>query len=142
MVPPLQLVATAPDDLPILSSHWQDALIYPRHMHHDPRRQIFVILGVRICREQPRSWRGLMRTRSFFYLRAVERVQQRYINLAHAAPLALLAILYEARTPPACRLRFIFAGQAELLFALEALDIRMKDDGRAWRSWRRVRHVL
>jgi hypothetical protein len=141
--PRLHLHALDADDLECLSALMQDALLRVGDIAFLPERQRFALVVSRF------DWAGegegrLERARSGLHFDHVTRA--RCQNMARDRPdgvLCLLAIVCTGATEaPACQIRLIFAGGAEILLDTECVEAHLADLGPRWAVAARPTHKL
>ncbi|MCV6575075.1 MAG: DUF2948 family protein [Cohaesibacter sp.] len=141
---PLRLAALDAEDLAILSSHSQDAVIKVGDISWLRSENRLIIAMHRFAWEQALAQKkGLFapkptyeRRQSVLHFDQVSSVQARNIKMqAQDAVLNLLAIAFEQEGDgPNGVVRLIFAGDAELRLQVECIESQLTDAGSAWET--------
>ena len=129
---PLRLLARGVDDLAVLSTLVQDAVLTPGQMVYAARRRRFA-LGLNRFRWEDaaradQSGRGYERVQALLVVEEVQAVQSAGIDRADGAQaLQLLALSFEALDEVGGWLRLHLSGGADLRLKIEALDVSLRD---------------
>ena len=136
---PLRLVAQDADDLKIISTLVQDAVLPVTELKFDPKRRRFALLLNRF-RWEDRSQaeavgRAYERVRSVLVVDDVLKVQSFGFDRADKdLVLSLLALDFTPTTDGAGRLVLTLAGDGGIALDVEALDVRLDDVTRPYRA--------
>ncbi|MBY0350154.1 DUF2948 family protein [Tabrizicola sp.] len=144
---PLRLVAQDAEDLRIISTLVQDAVLSARALKFDPRRRRFALLLNRFRwedREQAQAaGRAYERVRSLLVVEDVRKVQSMGFDRGDGGlVLSLLSISFEPGADGTGRLSLTLAGDGAIALEVEALEVRLDDVTRPYRapSGRMPRH--
>ena len=144
---PLRLVAQDAEDLRIISTLVQDAVLSARALKFDPRRRRFALLLNRFRledREQAQAaGRAYERVRSLPVVEDVRKVQSMGFDRGDGGlVLSLLSISFEPGADGTGRLSLTLAGDGAIALEVEALEVRLDDVTRPYRapSGRMPRH--
>ncbi len=141
MVKKLKLRAIDDEDIKILSSCLQDALVPAGDMEYFPDDSRFVLVASRFCWERPAE---SLDTGKEFYERihcaltfdGVKKVRRRGISRRDPAQLlAILSLGFKDGT-----VELVFAGGAALSLDIDPLCCRIEDFGEPWPTRWRPRH--
>ncbi|MDX2258012.1 MAG: DUF2948 family protein [Hyphomicrobiaceae bacterium] len=143
-MPELKLIALDADDLGVLSTHVQDAVVRAGDIAYDAaaRRLAMVInrfdwLEANRRRLVPRY----ARRRAGLRFEKVARVRSTGINRERPDDvLALLALGFTVTDPPSGRIILTFSGGPRLELEVECIEAELKDLGAAWATARKPRH--
>ena len=136
---PLRLLARGVDDLAVLSTLVQDAVLTPGQMVYAARRRRFA-LGLNRFRWEDAaradlSGRGYERVQALLVVEEVQAVQSAGIDRADGAQaLQLLALSFDALDEVSGWLRLHLSGGADLRLKVEALDVSLRDVTRPYMS--------
>lgn len=148
MTTKLKLRAVDGDDLLVVSSLLQDALLPPAEMHFDRARREFSLLVTRYCWEKEACVdrpEVPQRTLSLLTVEEVERVQVRRVPMPQPGtppaqstpPLAVLAVLHrDGWVMVHC------AGEAAIALKIGSLSVRLADLCDPWCARSRPAHPL
>jgi hypothetical protein len=136
---PLRLVAQDVEDLKILSTLVQDAVLPVTELKHDPRRRRFALMLNRFRWEDrdqaDHVGRPYERVRSVLVVEDVRKVQSMGFDRADKdLVLSLLSISFEPGEDGTGRLTLVLAGDGAIALDVEALDIRLDDVTRPYRA--------
>ncbi|MGA7546599.1 MAG: DUF2948 family protein [Methyloceanibacter sp.] len=140
---PLKLIALDEEDLSVVSSLLQDAVIRVADMAYVPSQQRFAALVNRFDWEQALTGAdgGYERRRA-----ALRFDRVRGARLKHLKPrtssrvLSLLAIGFEATEPPSGFVTLTFSGDVSIRLNVECIEAELRDLGPAWRTRYAPRH--
>ncbi|MGR3435730.1 MAG: DUF2948 family protein [Shimia sp.] len=129
---PLRLVAFAPDDLAVISSLVQDAVLPATEMTWDKGARRFALLVNRFRWEDaPRAERGARpyeRVQAVLSVEGVEAVRSQGVDRADADTiLSVLALEWTPTEAPAGRLTITLAGDGAVACEAEALEVQLRD---------------
>jgi hypothetical protein len=136
---PLRLVAQDAEDLRVISTLVQDAVLPVTELKFDPRRRRFAALLNRFRWEDrdqaQRAGRPYERVRSLLVVEDVRKVQSTGFDRAeHDLVLSLLSMTFEAGQDGTGRLTLVLAGDGAVALEVEALEVRLDDVTRPYRA--------
>ncbi|MGA0595096.1 DUF2948 family protein [Enterovirga sp. CN4-39] len=136
---PLKLAAFDSDDLAIVSTHLQDAVIRVGDLTFLPEKRRFALVGRRFDWEA--ADREPRRRLTGCHFDRVLAVKVRGIDRGRPDEvLNLLAITFEPADPPSGAAILHFAGGACIRLELECIEALMKDLGPVWAAEKRPVH--
>lgn len=134
----LKLQARDFDDLQVISSHMQDALLRRADMRYLKKQRQFVFVANRF------GWETLpekTRLRSGLHFEHVLAVRQvGFGNVKRESILSLMAITFVETESPAGTVTLTFAAGPTLALDVEYLDVMMKDLGAQWSASLQPQH--
>lgn len=136
---PLHLVAQDPEDLKVISTLVQDAVLPATELAFDPRRRRFALLLNRFRWEDrveaERAGRAYERVRSVLVVEDVRKVQTMGFDRAEKdLVLSLLSMTFDAGEDGTGRLTLTLAGDGAIALEVETLDLRLEDVTRPYRA--------
>ena len=136
---PLRLVAQDVDDLKVISSLVQDAVLPVTELKYDAKRRRFALLLNRFRwedrAEAERVGRSYERVRSVMVVEDVRKVQSFGIDRADKdLVLSLLSMVFEPGEDGTGRLTLTLAGDGAIALDVEALEVRLDDVTRPYRA--------
>jgi hypothetical protein len=136
---PLRLVAQDGEDLKVVSSLLQDAVLPVTELKYDSKRRRFAALLNRFRWEDrveaERVGRAYERVRSLLVVEDVRKVQSFGFDRADKdLVLSVLSISFEAGEDGTGRLTLVLAGDGAIALDVEALDVRLDDVTRPYRA--------
>lgn len=136
---PLRLVAQDAEDLKVVSSLIQDAVLPVTELKFDPRRRRFALLLNRFRWEDrgeaERVGRAYERVRSVMVVEDVLKVQSFGFDRADKdLVLSLLSLDFAPGADGTGRLTLTLAGDGGIALDVEALDLRLEDVTRPYRA--------
>jgi hypothetical protein len=136
---PLRLVATDAEDLRVISTLVQDAVLPVTEMKHDPRRRRFALMLNRFRWEDKAQaeavGRAYERVRSVLVVEDVRKVQSMGFDRADRdLVLSLLSMSFEPGEDGTGRLTMTLAGDGGIALDVEALEVRLDDVTRPYRA--------
>jgi len=142
----LVLGAVDPEDLEVISTHVQDAIVAAGHMAWERNRNRFALLLNRyIWEETPAKGPGL-RVQAGLHFDAVRNVQTRNIqNLPRDSLLNLLSLEFEPAAEgedPGGTVILTFSEDAAVRLDVECLDAHLRDIGAPWKARARPFHPV
>jgi hypothetical protein len=140
----LKLAALDEDDLAILSTHVQDAVMKVADLVYLPAEKRFVI-GMNRFHWEAAAGRqpAYERRRAALTFDRVQGVKTSRIRRdENDAVLNLLAVDFEATDAPAGEIHIIFAGGGAIRLDVECIEVRLADLGTAWATTARPSHNL
>lgn len=139
----LRLLAEDADDLEIVSSAVQDAVLKAENLKFQKSRRRFTIELNRFQWEDSKSKRGPQgRVRSLLAFDGVLGVKTRAVSKSDPdLVLSLLSLSFDpAAEPPGGTISILFSGDGELMLDVEALDVTLLDGGYEWTTRHRPDH--
>lgn len=139
----LKLIALDEEDLSVVSSHLQDAVLRVGDMAYLPSKKRFAAVLNRF------DWEKAVREADgeFERRRAALRFDRVLkAKLKHLKPrsqdrvLSLLAVSFEPAEPPGGYVRLTFSGDASILLQVECIEAELKDLGPAWSARSKPKH--
>jgi len=136
---PLRLVAQDAEDLKVISTLLQDAVLPLTELAFDARRRRFALLLNRFRwedrAEAERVGRAYERVRSLLVVEDVRKVQTMgFVRADKELVLSLLSMSFEPAEDGAGRLTLTLAGDGAIALDVEALEIRLDDVTRPYRA--------
>jgi hypothetical protein len=136
---PLRLVAQDADDLKVISTLVQDAVLPVTELKFDPRRRRFALMLNRFRWEDrehaERVGRAYERVRSVLVVEDVGKVQSMGFDRADSdLVLSLLSVTFAPGEEGAGRLTLTLAGDGAIALDVEALEVRLDDVTRPYRA--------
>jgi len=131
---PLKLVALDPDDVAIISTHLQDAVLKVADIRWRPGEKRVVLAVNRFdweaAQEDDPEYR---RRRAVLRFDRVLNLKCRNVDPKNgAAVLNLLAVEFAESDPPAGVVTMLFSGGAALRLEVECLEVELADLGPVW----------
>lgn len=138
----LKLVALDPDDLAVVSTHLQDAVLKTSDLTYLPGERRFALVARRFdWQATPRD--GPRRRLTGLHFERVHAARTRGLDRADPeAVLSLLAITFEPGEAPSGTVTLVFAGDAAVQLDVECVEAQMRDLGAAWRAGSRPAHAI
>jgi Protein of unknown function (DUF2948) len=137
----LKLLALDEEDLIVVSSHLQDAVMRVGDMAYLPSQQRFAAVVNRFDWEQATSKGTNARHRAALRFDRVRSAKVKGLRHSHEdAVLSLLAVQFEQGTAPGGYINLIFSGDAAVRLDVECIEAELKDLGPAWRARSKPRH--
>ena len=140
---PLKLIALDEEDLAVVSSHLQDAVVRVRDMVYQPSKKRFAAVLNRFDWESAQGGNG----KDFKRRRTALRFERVFgAKLKHVRPsaeervLSLLAVCFEPDDAPAGRVILTFSGDASIQLQVECIEAELKDLGPAWSARSKPEH--
>jgi len=138
----LKLLALDEEDLIVVSSHLQDAVMRVGDMAYLPSQQRFAAVVNRFDWEQATSKGTNARHRAALRFDRVRSAKVKGLKHSHEdAVLSLLAVQFEQGTAPGGYINLIFSGDAAVRLDVECIEAELKDLGPAWRARSKPRHT-
>jgi Protein of unknown function (DUF2948) len=136
---PLRLVATDVEDLRVVSTLVQDAVLPVTDMKHDPKRRRFALMLNRFRWEDrvqaEAVGRAYERVRSVLVVEDVLKVQSLGFDRAEKdLVLSLLSMSFTGGEDGTGRLTLTLAGDGAIALDIEALEVRLDDVTRPYRA--------
>ena len=140
----LKLIALDEEDLEIVSSHLQDAVVRVGDMAFEPSRKRFVAVVSRFNWEKAVAGsadQGNERRRTALRFDRVLGAQLKAVKPSQAdRVLSLLAVRFEASDHPSGYIVLTFSGGASIRLQVECIEAELTDLGPAWRARSRPQH--
>jgi hypothetical protein len=133
----LKLIALDEEDLAVVSSLLQDAVVRVADMTYLPGQKRFAAVLNRFDWEKALSGGGknYRRRRTALRFDRVFAAQLKNIRpRAGERILSLLAVRFEAADPPAGYVTLTFSGDASIQLHVECIEVELKDLGPSWRT--------
>jgi Protein of unknown function (DUF2948) len=140
---PLKLIALDEEDLAVVSSHLQDAVVRVGDMAYLPAQKRFAAVLNRFDWESASApgAKDYRRRRTALRFDRVLGAQHKGLRpAAQDRVLSLLAISYEADDPPSGRITLTFSGDVSIQLCVECLEAELRDLGPAWRTRHKPEH--
>ena len=137
---PLKLLALDEEDLQILSTHLQDAVLRVEDIAFVPADKRFAMIANRFDWEgavdgKVARKKGFQRRRCALHFNRVLGTQLQGVDQnAKGAVLELLALRFEAHDKPGGYVTLIFAGGAAIRLHVECIEAEMSDLGPVWKT--------
>jgi len=143
---PLKLVALDSDDLKILSTHLQDAVLRLADMVYMPAEKRFAAILSRFdwlaAENDDGKHSNLRRCRCALRFDRVTRAQVHKIRPGEPSAFAeLLAVTYEEADPPSGFITLYFAGGGAVRLQVECIEAELRDLGDVWRAGAKPAHA-
>lgn len=140
---PLKLLALDEEDLAVVSSHLQDAVVRVGDMAYLPSQKRFAAVLNRFDWESASSEgaKDYKRRRTAIRFDRVLRAQHR--DLRPEKPdrvLSLLAIRFEPDNAPGGRITLVFSGDVIIQLQVECVEAELRDLGPAWKTRHKPDH--
>jgi len=139
----LKLIALDEEDLEIVSSHLQDAVMRVGDMAYQPSRKRFAAVLNRFDWEAAQESNGKVFRRRRVALRFDRVFGAQLKNLKLGADdrvLSLLALRFEPAEAPSGRVTLTFSGDTSIQLQVECIEAELKDLGPAWRTRSKPEH--
>jgi len=128
----LKLVALDEDDLSIVSTHLQDAVVKVADIHWRPAEKRLVMVLNRFDWEDAAA-SHFLRRRTALRFDQVRACQCRHVKPHDKdAVLNLLAVEYTAGERPAGQMTLIFSGDCALRLDVDCIEVELADLGPVW----------
>jgi hypothetical protein len=137
----LRLIALDEDDLTVISSHLQDALVRIGDIAYVPSHQRFAAMLNRFDWQKASSGGANERHRAALRFERVRSAKFKGLNPAASdAVLELLALRFEPSDAPSGTITLIFSGDATIKLDVECIETELSDLGPAWRARSKPQH--
>lgn len=140
---PLRLIAADADDLRVVSTWLQDAVLKVGDLAYLPRERRFAFVANRFVWEAagPATTGPFWRVRAGAHFSDVASVKQVNIrNEAKDAVLEILTIQFEPSTDGAGAVSLTFAGGGAIRIEVDAINAELRDISEPWRASARPKH--
>lgn len=129
----LKLLALDSEDLEVISTHAQDAIVRVGDMGYAQSDNRFALLLNRYVWDKNPANKNNERRRSALHFDNVKSIKITGIDsLAKDGMLNLLAIIFEASDLPSGKIILTFAGGGTVSLMVETIEARLSDLGAAW----------
>jgi hypothetical protein len=140
---PLKLLALDEEDLAVVSSHLQDAVVRVGDMAYLPSQKRFAAILNRFDWESAvgKEAKDYQRRRTALRFDRVLRAQHR--DLRPEKPdrvLSLLAIQFEVGEAPGGKITLLFSGEVTIQLDVECVEAELRDLGPSWPTRRKPEH--
>jgi hypothetical protein len=139
----LKLIALDEEDLAVVSSHLQDAVVRVEDIAYLPSRKRFAALVNRFDWETAaeNGGRDFQRRRTALRFDRVLKGKLKNIKpRARDRVLSLLAVRFEPKDPPGGNIVLTFSGDASILLEVECIEAELRDLGPAWATRAKPAH--
>jgi hypothetical protein len=140
----LKLIALDEEDLSVVSSHLQDAVMRVSDMAYLPSQQRFAAIVNRFDWEKAVKTdgeEGYARRRAALHFDRVRGVKLKHLKPGSGTRvLSLLAIGFTATEPPSGYVTLIFSGDTSIRLDVECIELELKDLGLSWKARSKPRH--
>ena len=140
---PLKLIALDEEDLAVVSSHLQDAVVRVGDMVYQPSKKRFADVLNRFDWETAQGSNGKDYKRRRTALRFDRVFGAKLRNIRPSAEervLSLLAVHFEPDEAPAGKVTLTFSGDASIQLKVECIEAELKDLGPAWTTRSKPEH--
>ena len=138
---PLKLIALDEEDLAVVSSHLQDAVLRVGDMVYQPSKKRFAAVLNRFDWETASNGKDYKRRRTALRFDRVFGAKLRNIRpSAEERVLSLLALHFEPDEAPAGKVTLTFSGDASIQLKVECIEAELKDLGPAWTTHSKPEH--
>jgi hypothetical protein len=140
---PLKLIALDEEDLAILSSHLQDAVVRVEDIAYLPGQKRLAAVLNRFDWEKAteEAAKAYQRRRTALRFDRVLGAKLKNIKLtARDRILSLLAVSFEPGEAPSGKVTLFFSGDASILLDVECIEAELKDLGPVWRTRSKPQH--
>jgi hypothetical protein len=140
---PLKLLALDEEDLAVVSSHLQDAVVRVGDMAYVPSQKRFAAILNRF------DWEGASKDGGKEYKRRRTAIRfDRVLRAQHKGlrpekpdrVLSLLAIRFEPNEAPGGRITLVFSGDVIIQLQVECVEAELRDLGPAWKTRHKPDH--
>lgn len=139
----LKLLALDEEDLAVLSSHLQDAVVRVGDMAYLPGQKRFAAVLNRFDWEKASGQEADGYRRRRTAVRFDRVLGAKHKDLKPEKPdriLSLLAIQFEPKDAPAGSITLVFSGDVTIQLQVECVEAELRDLGPAWRTRRKPEH--
>lgn len=140
---PLKLIALDEEDLAVVSSHLQDAVVRVEDLAYLPGQKRFAAVVNRFDWERAELDGGKSFERRRAALRFDRVLGAKLKNIKPTAReriLSLLAVSFEPGDAPGGKVTLFFSGDASILLEVECIEAELKDLGPVWRTRHKPQH--
>jgi len=135
MADPLRLIALDADDLAVISTNLQDALIQTKEMAYLPGEKRFVLVAARFDWVKAACQGAMERCRAGLHFERVMKVARQGFDQKNSdLVLNLLSIGFHETDTPAGHVLLTFSGGAAIKLDVECLEAQMRDIGPRWKA--------
>jgi hypothetical protein len=140
---PLKLIALDEEDLQVVSSHLQDAVVRTRDLAYLPSQKRFAAVLNRFDWEKAsddNDGEEFERRRTALRFDRVFGAQLKNLKPTGDRVLSLLAVSFEPKETPSGFVTLTFSGGASILLQVECIEAELKDLGPVWRTRSKPKH--
>ncbi|MGY2048681.1 DUF2948 family protein [Methylobacterium sp. JK268] len=138
----LKLAALDADDLAVISTHLQDAVLRVGDIAYLPRERRFALVARRFDWTAPERGRPQRRLTGLHFDRVLSVRCRNIPRETPEAALELLAVTFEPGEAPSGTATLVFAGGGAIRLELECVEAGMKDLGPVWEAESRPAHAV
>ncbi len=132
----LKLKALDEEDLEVIATHMQDAIVLTGDMQYTPSNQQFVIIANRFNWQAGKNEKPSRRRSAVFFDRVSSVKSQRIRRDTEDAVLSLLTISFKVSQAPAGTVELTFAGGGAIQLEVECIEAQLDDLGPEWETVR------
>ena len=139
----VKLIALDEEDLAVVSSLLQDAVVRAADMIYLPQQKRFAAIVNRFDWERAEKAGGgkdYRRRRTALRFDRVFGAKLKNVKPSSSRVLSLLAVSFEPGDPPGGRVTLTFSGDASIQLEVECIEAELKDLGLVWRTHSRPEH--
>ena len=137
----LKLMALDAEDLQVISSCCQDAVLKVGNLDYSPAKKQFSLSVNRFAWEQDEKSKTPERRQSVLHFAQVNHVRVSGIDRHDKEMvLSLLAVLFEAGDEPGGDIELVFAGDGAIKLNVECIEAQLSDMPAAWQAKARPSH--
>ncbi len=139
----LKLIALDEEDLAVVSSLLQDAVVRAADMTYLPQQKRFAAIVNRFDWERAEKagpGEDYRRRRTALRFDRVFGAKLKNVKPSGSRVLSLLAVSFEPGEPPGGRVTLTFSGDASIQLEVEFIEAELKDLGLVWRTRSRPEH--
>ena len=138
---PLKLMAFDEEDLKVISSCCQDAVLKVSDLDFQPGEKKFVLTLNRFAWENEEASQKGERRKSVLHFEHVGNVKLSGIDRNNQDQvLSLLAILFEENESPSGTVELVFSGDWAIRLNVECIEAQLSDVAGAWEAQSRPKH--
>jgi len=139
---PLKLIALDEEDLAVVSSLLQDAVMRVADMTYLPKQKRFAAALNRFEWEKPAKERSedYHRRRTALRFDRVFNAKLKNLKPKSGRVLSLLSVGFTAKDAPGGVITLTFSGDASIQLEVECIEVELKDLGLEWRTRRKPTH--
>lgn len=139
----VKLIGMDSEDLEVISSHVQDAILYIRDVDYDVAKKQLNLAINRCQNEAQTKGNQIMRTHAGLVFSHVEAMQVQNIDKTNPDNfLSLLNVSFEMAESPAGTIQLNFADNASIKLSVNCLEVHLADIGEQWQSDAKPNHKL
>jgi hypothetical protein len=143
----LKLLALDEEDLAVIATHLQDAILRVQEMTYLPQQQRFAAVLNRfdwLDAEKGEGKRGHYQRRqaALRFDRVLDAKIQNISDMRQDGIYELLTIQFQPTDPPGGEIMLIFAGEAAIRLKVECIEAELRDLSAAWRARSKPKHDI